>query len=64
MEALLEAFVWRLTWWLVRLLWLPFLIIAVAQYFVLPAISTVVQIVLTPAGVLAGALVVLWLWRR
>ncbi len=64
MESLIEALVWRLTWALVRLLWLPFLIIGIVYYVVVPALITVVQIVLSPAGLLAALLLAVWLWRR
>jgi len=63
-ESLIEALVWRLTWALVRLLWLPFLIIGIVYYVVVPALITVVQIVLSPAGLLAALLLAVWLWRR
>lgn len=64
MEGLIEALVWRLTWWLVRILWLPFLIIGVVYYVVVPALITFAQLLLSPAGALAAVLLFIWLWRR
>lgn len=61
---LVDVFVWRLMWWLVRLLWLPFLIIGFVLYVVLPTVAAVLQLVMTPGGLLVGALLLLWLWRR
>lgn len=64
MTALAEVLIWRLTWWLLRLLWFPLLVIGAIYYVVVPALITVGQLLLSPAGVLVAAILVLWLWRR
>lgn len=56
--------VWRLTWWLLRLLWLPLLIIGIVYYVVVPALIEVAHLIFSPAGLLAAFLLFLWLWRR
>lgn len=64
MAVLIEILVWRLTWWLIRLLWLPLLVIAIVYYVIFPALVTMIEVVLSPAGLLAAVLLLLWLWRR
>lgn len=64
MTMLLEILISRLTWWLLRLLWLPLLIVGVIYYIVVPALITIAQLLISPAGVLVGALLLLWMWRR
>lgn len=75
MFAELEALLWRLMWrltlslvvLLLRLYWLPLLIVAIAYYVVLPAVVSLAQLianVLQPAAALAAAIFLLWLWRR
>lgn len=63
MESLIEVLIWRLTWWLVRLLWLPFLIVAAIYYVVIPALLAVLHLLLSPEGLLAAGLLAVWLWR-
>lgn len=63
MESLIEVLVWRLTWWLVRILWLPFLVIGFIAYVVLPVLAEVAQLLISPAGLLAVVLLLVWLWR-
>lgn len=63
MESLIEVLVWRLTWWLVRILWLPFLIIGFVAYVVLPVLAEVAQLLISPSGLLVVMLLFLWLWR-
>lgn len=64
MAVLIEILVWRLTWWLIRLLWLPLLVVATVYYVIFPALVTIIELVLSPAGLLAAVLLFLWLWRR
>ena len=64
MSALIEVLIWRLTFWLVRLLWLPLLVIGAIYYVVVPALVALGELVLSPAGLLAALLLFLWLWRR
>lgn len=63
MEELLALLVWRLTWWLVRILWLPFLIIGFVAYVVLPALGALAQIIVSPGGLLVVVLLLMWLSR-
>jgi len=70
-EASLWRLMWRLTWFLLtlilRIFWLPILIIAVFVYVVLPALGALVHllaVVMQPATAVAVLLVVLWMWRR
>jgi hypothetical protein len=58
---LLEVFLWRLAWWAVRILWLPFVAVAFAYYIAWPAIGMVAEALLTPSGLLVGVLVLLWM---
>jgi hypothetical protein len=60
-EEVLTALVWRLTWWLVRILWLPFLIFAFIGYVVLPALAELAQLLISPGGLLVVALLLVWL---
>lgn len=64
MTAVIEILVWRLTWWLLRLLWLPLLIVGTVYYVVVPALLTIAQLLLSPAGLVVGSLLLLWMWRR
>lgn len=75
MLAELELALWRLMWrviftgivLLLRIFWLPILIIATFAYVVLPALGALAQllaVVLQPATAIAVALLLLWLWRR
>jgi len=63
MEELLGVLAWRVTWWLIRILWLPFLVVAIVAYVVLPALSELGRLVLTPEGLAAAGLLAVWLWR-
>ncbi len=63
MEEILGVLVWRLTWWLVRILWLPLLIFAFIGYVVLPALAELAQLLLSPGGLLVVALLLVWLSR-
>lgn len=63
MEEILTVLVWRLTWWLVRILWLPFLVIGFALYVVVPAFVQAGELLLTPNGLLLIVLLAVWLWR-
>jgi hypothetical protein len=63
MEEVLTVLVWRLTWWLVRILWLPFLVFGFVAYVVLPALAEVAQLLLSPGGLLVGVLLLVWLSR-
>lgn len=55
---------WRLIWWGVRIMWLPFLVVGFVYYVALPALGVVAQALLTPSGLLLGLLVLLWMRRR
>lgn len=61
MTELLEVLLWRLIWWGVRILWLPFLVVGFAYYIALPAIGMVAEALLTPTGLLIALLVLLWM---
>lgn len=63
MEELIGTLVWRLTWWLLRLLWLPLLVLGVIYYVVIPALIGLAELIVTPAGLLAALLLFFWLWR-
>ncbi len=52
---------WRLIWWGVRILWLPFLVVGFVYYVALPALGAVAQALLTPSGLTLGVLVLLWM---
>jgi len=62
-EEVLTILVWRMTWWLVRILWLPFLVIGFIAYIVLPAFTELAQLVLSPGGLLVVVLLLVWLSR-
>ncbi len=68
MEDLIGEIVWRLSWrvawWLLRLLWLPFLILVIVVNVVVPALFIVARLVFSPSGLLAAFLLFLWLRRR
>lgn len=70
-EATLWGLMWRLTWWMVitilRIFWLPILIVAGVYFVVVPALIAVVQllqVIVQPAAAIAVVMVVLWMWRR
>jgi hypothetical protein len=71
LEVLVWQLMWRLTFWLIaillRLFWLPLLIIGLVYFIALPALAAIAQlvaVVLQPAAVLAAAIFLLWLLRR
>ena len=61
---LVELVVWRIVFWVLRILWLPLLVAALVYYAVLPALAAVAEALLTPSGLLLGLLVLLWIRRR
>lgn len=70
-EAGLWGLMWRLTWWMlatvIRIFWLPILIVLGVYFVVIPgliAIAQVLQVLIQPASAIAVALLVLWMWRR
>ena len=62
MEEVLGILVWRVTWWLIRILWLPLLVVALVGYVVLPALSELGRLLVTPEGLAAVGLLAVWLW--
>lgn len=70
-EAALWGLMWRLTWLMVatviRIFWLPILILAALYFLVIPALIAIVQVLqvlIQPAAAFAVAMLVLWMWRR
>lgn len=70
-EAAVWALMWRLTWWMVitviRIFWLPILVIAGVYFVAVPALIAVaqlLQVLVQPAAVIAVVMLVLWMWRR
>lgn len=61
MTELLGVLLWRFAWWAVRILWLPFLAVAIAYYVAWPAIGMVAEALLTPSGLLVAVLALLWM---
>lgn len=71
LEAALSRLAWRLSCWVViallRIFWLPLLIIAAAYFIVGPVLGAVAELLpllVQPAAALAVAMLVLWMWRR
>lgn len=71
----IEAALWTLMWRIIfagiflvlRLFWLPILVVGVAYFVVIPVLLVVAQFLsqlLQPAAAIAVAMLVLWMWRR
>jgi hypothetical protein len=63
MEEVIAVLVWRVTLWLLRLLWLPLLVIAFGVFVVVPALTIASQLILSPGGLIIATLLLAWLAR-
>lgn len=63
MEEVAAILAWRVTWWLIRILWLPALVIGLIAYIVVPALISVGQFLITPDGLFLLALLFAWFFR-
>lgn len=70
-EAAVSTLTWRLTRWVItlviRIFWLPLLVIGIVYYVAIPALAAVAQLLqalIQPAAAIAVLLLVLWMWRR
>lgn len=64
MERAIEAIVWRIFWQLLRIFWRPLLVIAVIYYLVIPLLVEFFHLAWSPQGLIAAALLLIWLRRR